>query len=144
MQFRKLRLDWRYGISELLIVVVGVLIALAADGWREEQHNRSLERQYIGALMSDLRSDTAALSAQLQATQTRAHDGELVLSALDTGAREVPPADFARAVQSSANLGYPTYSLTVTLMSVLIFTGIGSLATELYAAQRNRILHEPP
>lgn len=37
-------------------------------------------------------------------------------------------------------LGYPTYSLTVTLMSLLIFTGLGSLATDLYARHRDRVL----
>jgi hypothetical protein len=37
-------------------------------------------------------------------------------------------------------LGYPTYSLTVTLMSLLVFTGLGSLATGGYAGNRDRIL----
>jgi spermidine synthase len=35
-------------------------------------------------------------------------------------------------------LGYPTYSLTVTLFAILISTGVGSLMSERYAAQRNR------
>jgi spermidine synthase len=35
-------------------------------------------------------------------------------------------------------LGYPTYSLTVTLFAILVSTGIGSLLSERYAAQRNR------
>jgi len=34
-------------------------------------------------------------------------------------------------------LGYPTYSLTITLFSLLVSTGIGSLASERYAARRN-------
>jgi hypothetical protein len=37
-------------------------------------------------------------------------------------------------------LGYPTYSLTVTLMSLLIFTGLGSLATGAYAERRDAVL----
>jgi spermidine synthase len=37
-------------------------------------------------------------------------------------------------------LGYPTYSLSVTLMSLLVFTGLGSLATGLYGERRNRSL----
>jgi spermidine synthase len=37
-------------------------------------------------------------------------------------------------------LGYPTYSLTVTLFSILISTGIGSLLSERYGADRNRVL----
>ena len=37
-------------------------------------------------------------------------------------------------------LGYPTYSLTVTLFSLLVFSGIGSLASRRYAEHRNRAL----
>ncbi|MGH7288771.1 MAG: hypothetical protein ACREI8_12205, partial [Myxococcota bacterium] len=35
-------------------------------------------------------------------------------------------------------LGYPTYSLTVTLMSLLVSTGIGSLATARYSGRSGR------
>jgi spermidine synthase len=37
-------------------------------------------------------------------------------------------------------LGYPTYSLTVTLFALLLSTGIGSLLSERWLAQRNRSL----
>ncbi len=37
-------------------------------------------------------------------------------------------------------LGYPTYSLTVTLMSVLVFAGIGSWATQFYAHRQKQAL----
>ncbi len=36
-------------------------------------------------------------------------------------------------------LGYPTYSLTVTLMSVLIFTGVGALLSTRYEHVRERV-----
>jgi hypothetical protein len=51
MLFRKLRLDWRYGITELIIVVAGVLIALAADGWSQRQADRALELRYLHDLV---------------------------------------------------------------------------------------------
>ncbi len=35
-------------------------------------------------------------------------------------------------------LGYPTYSLSVTLFSLLVSTGVGSLLSERYASVRNR------
>ena len=35
-------------------------------------------------------------------------------------------------------LGYPTYSLTVTLFAVLVSTGLGSLLSERYATRRNQ------
>ncbi len=37
-------------------------------------------------------------------------------------------------------LGYPTYSLTVTLMAILVSTGIGSLLSERYLDRRNSAL----
>jgi spermidine synthase len=37
-------------------------------------------------------------------------------------------------------LGYPTYTLTVTLFGLLVFSGIGSLVTERYANRRNGAL----
>lgn len=37
-------------------------------------------------------------------------------------------------------LGYPTHSLSVTLFGLLLFSGLGSLTSERYAAHRNRAL----
>ncbi len=37
-------------------------------------------------------------------------------------------------------LGYPSYSLSVTLFALLIFTGLGSLATAAYGGNRDRTL----
>jgi len=37
-------------------------------------------------------------------------------------------------------LGYPTYSLSVTLFALLCFTGLGSLASDRYAGSRRRAL----
>jgi hypothetical protein len=37
-------------------------------------------------------------------------------------------------------LGYPTYSLTVTIFALLIFSGLGSLASDRYSSTRNRTL----
>ena len=65
MLFRKLKLDWKYGISELLIVVAGVLIALAANGLLQERQDQSLELEYLEGLIADLRLDTAQLSIHI-------------------------------------------------------------------------------
>ena len=37
-------------------------------------------------------------------------------------------------------LGYPTYTLTVTLFALLVFSGLGSFATEWYVEARDRML----
>ena len=98
MRFRKLNLDWRYAISELLIVATGVLIALAADGWRQGQADRALERLYLNDLVTDLRSDTAQLSAVVSLAETRAALGHAVLRAMD-GDTVLTPTALAVALE---------------------------------------------
>jgi len=110
MQFRKLQLNWRYGISELVIVVAGVLIAFAADGWRQERQDRSLELELVQALIEDLRIDTAAISSLAAVTQERAEYARLVLSAFETGTTALAPDEFVRAIEFGNYFSYPNYS----------------------------------
>lgn len=112
MLFRKLQLNWRYGISELVIVVAGVLIALAADGWRQERQDRVIEREYLLRLSQDLETDIAAISNIMDLTEERAQYGQVVLDVYDTGSRPESPADFVEAVEYGHYFSYPDYSTT--------------------------------
>ncbi len=78
MLFRKLQLNWKYGVSELLIVVAGVLIALYADDWRQGRADRELERNLLERLSVDLAADAADLAI----AQTMVARRLLVLNAL--------------------------------------------------------------
>ncbi len=120
LRFRKLRLDWRYGISELAIVVVGVLIALAADGWAQRQADRELERSYLDDLMVDLRSDTAQLRAAIDLAADRAALGHAVLRAMD-GDTILAAPDFVVALERHFYFAFPAYSQAT--MSDLLSTG---------------------
>ena len=46
-------------VAEVAIIVVGVLIALAAEGWREAASDRDLTQAYLAGLAADLRLDSA-------------------------------------------------------------------------------------
>jgi len=120
MLFRKLRLDWRYGISELVIVVTGVLIALAADGWSKRQADRALELRYLNDLVVDLKSDTAQLRAAIDLAETRAALGHAVLRAAD-GDTVLSPSDLVVALERQFYFAFPAYSRTT--ISDLMSTG---------------------
>jgi len=50
-------LAWiRKAAAEFLIIVVGVLVALAVDGWREDRVERGMEREYLERLLVDLQA----------------------------------------------------------------------------------------
>lgn len=56
MLLNRLRVDWKYALGEILLIAIGVLIALAVDGWRDYQAERKLEAEYIGRIENDLLS----------------------------------------------------------------------------------------
>lgn len=111
MRFRKLGLDWRYGISELVIVVAGVLIALAADQWSRAQDDLALERQYLGDLVVDFQSDTTQLRIAIDLAESRASLGHAVLEAMD-GDTILTPAELVVALERQYYFAFPAYSRT--------------------------------
>ncbi len=57
------------GSVELLVIVVGVLIALSLENWWAEREERSLEAEYVDALFLEAQSQIAAIN-----TNRTAHD----------------------------------------------------------------------
>ena len=49
--------DWFAALLELLIVIVGILIALQVSNWNQDRHDRKLARQYAQRLHGELQSD---------------------------------------------------------------------------------------
>ena len=58
----KEQIPWLRWGGEFIIIVLGVLGALAVDEYREGRIERELEREYLLGFQADLRRDSAALS----------------------------------------------------------------------------------
>ncbi|MCS5491326.1 DUF6090 family protein [Algoriphagus limi] len=50
-----------YAIGEILLVVIGILIALQVNNWNENRLDRQLEKKYLKGLQRDLNRDTEGL-----------------------------------------------------------------------------------
>jgi len=48
------RVNWSQAAGEAVLILSGVLVALAADAWWEERSERRQEREYLEALSSEL------------------------------------------------------------------------------------------
>ena len=51
--------------AELAVIIVGVLIALAADRWNQAREERVTEATYLGRFVAEIRDDSARASAYL-------------------------------------------------------------------------------
>lgn len=60
--------NWRYALGEVLLIVVGILIALAISDWNDRRIERKQEFALLGEIHSNLVTDVAALEAKLEET----------------------------------------------------------------------------
>lgn len=52
----------KYAIGEIVLVVIGILIALQINNWNNDRKDRKLEQQYLIGLINDLQSDSIAIN----------------------------------------------------------------------------------
>lgn len=48
---------FKYAIGEILLVVIGILIALSINNWNQDRNNRVLEKYYLQRIIEDLEAD---------------------------------------------------------------------------------------
>ena len=84
--FRKIRYDliwgdrtgkyFKYAIGEIILVVVGILIALQINNWNEDRKQYTLEEEFITSVRNDLQQDKAhiELVSELMRPKIEVHD----------------------------------------------------------------------
>lgn len=55
-----------YAVGEVLLVVIGILLALQINTWNEAHQNRKLEKEYLERMLNDLDLDLLDLSTALE------------------------------------------------------------------------------
>ena len=61
----------RYAFGEIILVVLGILIALQIDSWNDDRLDRIQERAYLQSMLTDLREDVREIDAAV--------DGNVIL-----------------------------------------------------------------
>jgi hypothetical protein len=77
--FRKIRQDLlsegktskylKYAVGEIILVVIGILIALQINNWNQNNSNKKLERQYYSSMKSQLNEDLYKLNGEIYYNQ---------------------------------------------------------------------------
>jgi hypothetical protein len=57
---------FKYAIGEIVLVVIGILIALSINNWNESRKSEKSTKVYIERLIEDLKSDTLMLSHHIK------------------------------------------------------------------------------
>lgn len=91
---------WSHVVIELLLLITGILVALAVDGWIDDRRDARLERAYLERLEQDLERNVAILDEYVDFEQQQTADGVLAYRAL----RGVPGIERERVAQALSNL----------------------------------------
>ena len=105
MIWRKFKLELSYAIGELLIVVIGVLIALAIDQWNGERLERLQEVDSVSRIIVDLETDLEDIHFRLQAVDAK-EASLLRVKAVFAGGARYDPAEFLTDVVVGADYGW--------------------------------------
>ena len=56
---------YKYAFGEIILLVLGILIALSINNWNEERKNNLIEKKLILNIIKDLRLDSIYISQSL-------------------------------------------------------------------------------
>lgn len=102
------RQDWFTVFVEILVVIVGLILAFQVDRWWEQRGDRALEAQYIERLIADIEADIEALQFAFDVQTVRLQMAELLMTvAADPEEASRRPVEFLGAVLQSSYLYTP-------------------------------------
>jgi len=103
--WRKFILDWSNAAGELLIIVGGVLIALAINQWNDDRLERAEEIDAISRILTDIQSDLQDFDVRLKAVGEKEESLLRVRNTLAEG-RPNDPRRFLRDIIVGADFGW--------------------------------------
>ena len=95
---------FKYAIGEIILVMIGILLALQVNNWNTQRLNRQTEHDYYCQLVVDFESDKAELLERLKAADQRKKTANQLLLDLDaqTKTKEELILDFFFVQRSDA------------------------------------------
>jgi hypothetical protein len=95
--------DWSAVVVEVLVVIVGLMLAFQLDRWWEQRGERAQEAEYVERLISDIETDIPWLDYSIQLAELRLEMADLLMTvSRDPDAAATSPVMFLAAVRQAA------------------------------------------
>jgi hypothetical protein len=69
-----------YASGEILLVVIGILLALQIDNWNDQRKERMKEHSYLRAIKNDVELNRKELESFIRQKQTAIHSANIILT----------------------------------------------------------------
>ncbi len=111
----------KYAIGEIVLVVIGILIALSINNWNEYRKETNFEQKILRELKSDFVYNESELNSNIIKSSKLASNGDSLLNLFKLPKDEVNPIDFFKYTRSLG--GYSTFSPSNGALNALISSG---------------------
>ncbi len=81
---------FKYAIGEIVLVVIGILIALSINNWNQERINRNAEIKLLGELKNDLNVTLKELDGDMDYLQRTIDSGTVIIERIQAGMKYKP------------------------------------------------------
>jgi hypothetical protein len=98
----------RRTLGEFILIVLGVMVALAADSWRELQVEKSQERRYLQRFVEDLEGSLAGFPQARESMDNVTAHGLAVLPYLRGKEGSANPTSIFASMYQASRAVYPT------------------------------------
>ena len=71
---------FKYAIGEIILVVIGILIALSINNWNQERSNSNKEKQYLKNLAQDFKNQIHEINEQINYEKKFLTSAEIILN----------------------------------------------------------------
>ena len=85
----------RYAIGEILLVVIGILIALSINNWNENRKDRIVEQEYLIGLKEEFKSNLDELNSNIELNIKKIEDTKKFLEYTGPVKSDKPEQDIA-------------------------------------------------
>lgn len=86
----------KYALGEILLVVIGILIALAINNWNEERKNNLKEQAILTSLLAEVDNNIKTLETTMVRNMENKSNAEKLASHADPVNNKLEEADFAQ------------------------------------------------
>ena len=119
--FRKIRYDLmktgkttkylKYAIGEIVLVVIGILIALQINNWNETRKDRIQEKKFLMRLIDELETDIEQISTSIRANTNRMQRAEFLMKTVDNPQLAIDSSSyFVRSIEYAGYTHFPVIS----------------------------------
>jgi hypothetical protein len=101
----------KYAIGEIVLVVIGILIALSINNWNEGRMDRLLEKKFLIRFDEEISTNIGSISNSIMLNKNRMKRAEFLMKSIDSPQlAENSASYFIRSIEHAGYTFYPVIS----------------------------------